>query len=202
MAPKPPAPKTKGQRDAQAARERYETRSRRLAEEEQQRNSEAKPEAKQAEREENSDAEMKGGKRTKTQKPSEKKQKSSDKDEPHDTKALSKLWQKHYVMIDRFEDEYHHLRERMIQFHQEREDVTIVTLQHALAKANDAFFNYTKSQDDIVDSDDLDPEDDRIKDMCERNSALNEDLKKLKDAILEIAAHEEKLIYEKELTKI
>ena len=173
MAPKRPAPQTKAQReaqaakaerdakaakaqrDAQAAKERYETRSRRLAEEEERRKGQVKPEDKQPEGEANSDDEMKDGKRTKTQKPTEKKQKSSDKEQFHDTKALAKLWQKHNVMIERFEDEYHHLREKMIQFEQEEEDVTIATLQHALAETKEAYLNYSKSQDDIVESNDL-----------------------------------------------
>ena len=159
MAPKRPAAKTKAQKDAQAAKaqkdaqatkaqkdaqaaqERYEKRSRRLAEEEEKRKGKAKPETKPPEGEANSDDEMKDGKRTKTQKTSNKRQKSSDEEQYHDTKALGKLWQKHYVMIDRFEDEYHHLREKMIQFEQEKEDVTIATLQHALAKANEAYLN-------------------------------------------------------------
>ena len=216
MAPKKPAPQTKAQgeaqaakaerdakaakaqRDAQAAKERYETRSRRLAEEEERRKGQAKPEDKQPEGEANSDEEMKDGKRTKTQKPTEKKQKSSDKEQFHDTKALAKLWQKHYVMIDRFEDEYHHLREKMIQFEEEKEDVTIVTLQNALAKANEAYLNYSKSQDDIVESNDLHPEDSRVPSMCERNSELIADLKKLEDAILEISAYMERQRYEEE----
>ena len=216
MAPKRPAAQTKAQkdaqaakaerdakaakaqRDAQAAQERYESRSRRLAEEEEKRKGKAKPDPKQPEGEASSDDEMKDGKRTKTQKPTEKKQKSSDKEQFHDTRALAKLWQKHNVMIDRFEDEYHHLREKMIQFEEEREDVTIVTLQHALAKANEAFLNYQQSQDDIVKSNDLHPEDSRVQSMCERNSELIADLKKLEDAVLEVSAYVEKQRYEEE----
>ena len=128
------------------------------------------------------------GKRKKKQADKPKKHKPSYKD----TKLLSKLWKKYDIAFDRYKDEWFILRDKLDDYRNDIEDVTIATLQNALQVTKQAHYNYQISQDNLLDCDDLDMDDDRIRDMREENTDATKNLRLFENTVLEVAADAER----------